>query len=160
MDPNKILQIANEDLYDGFIEQVLTTPTSFRPVIEELEKSERFSSDFIFRIHVQTAKQFVEVVSLNHSAVQDAAEELIERATTLELYELVNLNYHIYAISNKQLGHFEKALHGFFYIINSERLHGLHHLTSMAYFYIGEIYLNHDEMQLANKYLNLSLEVL
>lgn len=160
MDKAYILALPVEDLYRVFVESVLTDAMKYETVIEELEDSERYSGDFIFRIHVQTAKQFVGAVKQDYEEVAALSFDLIDRALALELYEILNLNYHIAGICYKHLGLPEKSLECFMNVLKFEKIHGLQHLTSMAYFYIGELYLLHDNEEYALEYIDLALKTL
>ena len=57
MDKDEVLQLSNEQLYDKFIESVISNALGSEGLVCELEQSKRFREDFIFRIHVQTARQ-------------------------------------------------------------------------------------------------------
>ncbi|MDO4753398.1 MAG: hypothetical protein Q4A41_00185, partial [Bacillota bacterium] len=160
MDTHFILNLPTEDLYHTFIESVLTDAMSFESVILELEGSERYGCDFIFRIHVQTAKQFVGAVKLDYQNVANSSVDLIDRALSLELYEILNLNYHIAGICYKHLGYPEKSLESFMNVLKYEERYGFRHLTSMAYFYISELYILHDNSEYALEYANLSMKTL
>lgn len=160
MDKAFILDLPVEDLYRVFIESVLTDAMKYETVIAELEDSERYSGDFVFRIHVQTAKQFVGAVKQDYENVAALSLDLIDRALALELYEILNLNYHIAGICYKHLGYPEKSLECFMNVLKYEKLYGYKHLTSMAYFYIGELYLLHDSKEYALEYADLAMKTL
>ncbi|RRD96396.1 GGDEF domain-containing protein [Clostridiales bacterium COT073_COT-073] len=160
MKSQEILQLSGSGLYSQFIEWVISNVFESEKVVSELEQSERYTCDVIFRIHVQTARQYILVSNRNYEEVVEKAEDIIERAFVLELPEILNLNYHILGISCKLLGYFERAMECFMNVLKYERIYGFKHLTSIVYFYIGELYMLHDDFEPAIDYLNLALKVL
>lgn len=160
MDRKWVLELPNEELYNGFMEEVLTDAIGSERLVTELEGSERYSSDFIFRIHIQTARQFIHASIQKFDEVLDKANDLVIRSTVLELPELLNLNYHILGICYKLMGHFEQALECFFNVLKGERKLSIKRLSSIVNFYIGEIYLVHDDKETAMKYINIAFDIL
>lgn len=153
MDRDLVLSLSGEELYDSFVEEVLTNALNSDELVTALEQSKRYTDDFIFRIHIQTARQFINISMKLLNIVAEKAEDLIERARVLNLPKLLNLNYHILAICYKLMGHYEKALEYFLRILNSEKNADKKRLSAMASYYICEIYLVHDDNENALKYL-------
>lgn len=160
MDKEVILQLSSEQLYNEFVESVISNALGSDELVSELEQSSRYTDDFIFRIHVQTARQFIIVCQQKYDEVLEKGEELIERALALEFPRVLTLNYHVVAISYKMLGFFEKALECFMNVLKYSRIYHLSNLTSIVYFYISEIYILHNDMNTAIEYLNTAFEVL
>ena len=160
MDREMVLQLSNEQLYDEFVENVLTNAIGLEGLVSELEQSSRFKEDFIFRIHVQTARQFILVCQQKSDAVLEKAEELIERAHTLELPKILTLNYHILGNAYRFLNFLEKALECFMNVLKYSRIYNLNNLTSIVYFYISELYMTHDDVNTGLEYLNRAFETL
>lgn len=148
-------------LYDDFIEQVLTTPAEFHEVMKELIASDRYSSDFKFRIHVQTANNFLNASIPDYDKVLEASDELIERAKVLEIYELVNLNYHILGIIYKQIGYPERALECFFQVLHNEKHYKMKkRLTSIVYYFISHTHMSHNSNEDAVRFFHHAMETL
>lgn len=160
MDKEVVLRLPSERLYDEFVESVLSNALGSEELVSELEQSSRFREDYIFRIHVQTARQFIFVCQLKSEEALEKAEELIERAHTLELPKVLTLNYHVMGIAYKFLNLVEKALECFMNVLKYSRIYQLSNLTSIVYFYISELYMVHDDMNTAVEYLNTAFEVL
>lgn len=160
MDVNYVLNLPAERLYDDFIEPVLSNPLGFNEIVTDLEASKKYTDDLIFRIHVQTAKQFITVSLQKLKEVQEVADDIIMRASVAGLPEILNLNYHILAISYKLMGHYGQALECFFKVLKGEKLLPIKRLSSIVNFYIGEIYEMHDDKETALKYLNTAFEIL
>ena len=123
MDKEVVLQLSNEQLYDEFVESVISDSIGLEGLVSELEQSSRFKEDFIFRIHVQTARQFILVCQQKSDAVLEKAEELIERAHTLELPKILTLNYHILGNAYRFLNFLEKALECFMNVLKYSRIY-------------------------------------
>lgn len=160
MDKEVILQLSSEQLYNEFVEGVISNALGSEELVSELERSNRYIDDFVFRIHVQTARQFIIVCQQKYDEVLEKAEELIQRALTLEFPRVLTLNYHVLAISYKMMGFFEKALECFMNVLKYSRIYNLNNLTSIVYFYISEIYMGHNDMNTAIEYLNTAIEIL
>lgn len=157
MDKEVVLQLSSEQLYDEFVENVLTNPIELEGLVSELEQSRRFREDFIFRIHVQTARQFIFVCQPKSNEALEKGEELIERAYALDLPKILTLNYHILGIAYKFLNFAEKALECFMNVLKYSRINNLNNLTSIVYFYISELYMVYDDADTALDYLNRAL---
>ena len=160
MDKEGVLQLSSEQLYDEFVEKVLTNPIGLERLVSELEQSERFREDFIFRIHVQTSRQFIYTCQPKADMVLEKGEELIKRAYALGLPKILTLNYHIMGIAYKFLHFVEKALECFINVLKYSRIYELNNLTSIVYFYISELYMVHDDANTAIEYLNIALATL
>ena len=160
MDKEGVLQLSSEQLYDEFVEKVLTNPIGLERLVSELEQSERFREDFIFRIHVQTSRQFIYTCQPKADMVLEKGEELIKRAYALGLPKILTLNYHIMGIAYKFLHFVEKALECFINVLKYSRIYELNNLTSIVYFYISELYMVHDDTNTAIEYLNIALATL
>ena len=160
MDKEVVLQLSNEQLYDEFVESVISDSIGLEGLVSELEQSSRFKEDFIFRIHVQTARQFILVCQQKSDAVLEKAEELIERAHTLELPKILTLNYHILGNAYRFLNFLEKALECFMNVLKYSRIYNLNNLTSIVYFYISELYMTHDDVNTGLEYLNRAFSTL
>lgn len=160
MDKREVLNLPGEELYNKFVEKVLTNVFDSMDLVAALEKSERFTRDFIFRIHVQTARQFIFVATQSFSEVFEKADELIDRALALGLPKILTLNYHILGISYKLSGSSEKAIECFFNVLKYERVYELKNLTSIVYFYIGELYVLNEGYEIGIEYIKLGMEVL
>lgn len=157
MDKDEVLQLSNEQLYDKFIESVISNALGSEGLVCELEQSKRFREDFIFRIHVQTARQFIFVCQPKSNEALEKGEELIERAYALDLPKILTLNYHILGIAYKFLNFAEKALECFMNVLKYSRINNLNNLTSIVYFYISELYMVHNDANTALDYLNRAL---
>ena len=157
MDKEVVLQLSSEQLYDEFVESVLSNPIEFEGLVSELEQSRRFREDFIFRIHVQTSRQFICVCQPRSGEAIEKGEELIERAHALNLPKILTLNYHILGIAYKFLNFVEKSLECFMNVLKYSRIYKLNNLTSIVYFYISELYMAHDDANSALEYLNRAL---
>ena len=160
MDKEGVLQLSSEQLYDEFVEKVLTNPIGLERLVSELEQSERFREDFIFRIHVQTSRQFIYTCQPKADMVLEKGEELIKRAYALGLPKILTLNYHIMGIAYKFLHFVEKALECFINVLKYSRIYELNNLTSIVYFYISELYMVHNDANTAIEYLNRALVTL
>lgn len=160
MNRNEILSLSKQRLYSDFIEVFLSDAVQYIPLIESLKETERFKEELIFRIYVQTAEQFARVCSGNHEAALQNADAYIELSLALELPELIALNYHCLGIACKHLGYFEKAIECFMNILKYEKIYNFTHLTAMARFYIGEIYLLHDDIPSAKEYIESAIAFL
>ncbi|MGP1612743.1 MAG: sensor domain-containing diguanylate cyclase [Catonella sp.] len=160
MDKEVVLQLSSEQLYDEFVENVLSNPIEFEGLVSELEKSRRFREDFIFRIHVQTSRQFIFVCQPKSGEALEKGEELIERAHALNLPKILTLNYHILGIAYKFLNIVEKALECFMNVLKYSRIYNLNNLTSIVYFYISELYMVHEDANTALDYLHKALSTL
>ena len=160
MDKEVVLQLSNEQLYDEFVESVISDSIGLEGLVSELEQSSRFKEDFIFRIHVQTARQFILVCQQKSDVVLEKAEELIERAHTLELPKILTLNYHILGNAYRFLNFLEKALECFMNVLKYSRIYNLNNLTSIVYFYISELYMTHDDVNTGLEYLNRAFSTL
>lgn len=156
----EVLMLSDEELYPKFIEEVLSGAIEMEPFVEELAQTEKYKNSYLFRLHVMTAKQFISVSKQDYEGALDKADELIESSHVLKIPRLLNLNYHVMGIACKLLGYFEKAMECFMNILKYEKLYHLTHLTAMAYYYIGEIYLLHDDGKTAISYLTSGMEVL
>lgn len=160
MNRNEILSLSKQRLYSDFIEVFLSDAVQYIPLIESLKETERFKEELIFRIYVQTAEQFARVCSGNYEAALQNADAYIELSLALELPELLALNYHCLGIACKHLGYFEKAIECFMNILKYEKIYNFTHLTAMARFYIGEIYLLHDDIPSAKEYIESAIAFL
>lgn len=155
-----ILTISDEELYPRFIESVLSDAIGMFSVVESLEETERYRKEEIFRVHVDTAMQFIRVCKQEYEDALDEANTLLESSAFLKLPRLLNLNYHVMGISCKHLVYFEKAVECFMNILKYEKLYHLTHLTAMAYYYIGEIYLLHEGYSSAMVHLKSGIQFL
>ena len=160
MDKDEVLQLSNEQLYDKFIESVISNALGSEGLVCELEQSKRFREDFIFRIHVQTARQFIFICQPKSNEALEKGEELIERAYALDLPKILTLNYHILGIAYKFLNFAEKALECFMNVLKYSRINNLNNLTSIVYFYISELYMVYDDANTALEYANRALSTL
>lgn len=161
MKKEDILALPIDQLYDDFIEKVLTTPAQYHEIMKELISSERYTNDFKFRIHVQTADNFLNASLSDQEKVFEISDELIERAKVLEMYELVNLNYHILGIAYKQVGYPERALECFFHILSNEKkLKMKKRLSSIVYYFIAHTHMTHQSNEDAIRFFRRAMDLL
>lgn len=161
MKKEDILALSNDHLYDDFIEKVLTNPTEFHELMKELISSERYTNDFEFRIYIQTANNFLSASIPDHEKVLSVSDELIERASILEKYELVNLNYHILGIIYKQIGYPERALECFHNVLKNEKMFKMKkRLSSIVYYFIAHTYMTHEGHEDASRFFRLAMDTL
>lgn len=155
-----ILGLSDEELYPRFVEKVLSDAVGMLPVVTFLKQTRRYRESHVFRMHVNTAMQFIRVSKQEYEEALERADKLIETSLLLKFPRLLNLNYHVMGISCKHLGYFEKAVECFMNILKYEKLYHLTNLTSMAYYYIGEIYVLHEGTSSAFAHLTSAIKTL
>lgn len=160
MDAKYVLELTADKLYDEFIEAVLSDARYLVDIVTEVEQSKRYTDDFIFRIHVQTARQFILLTSRFNDELQQKGAYLIEKCEVLNLPLLLNLNNHIMGMCYKILGHFELSIEHFIKVLLNEKQLERKRLSSIVNFYIGDIYVAHFDNDNAHKYLTKAYQAL
>lgn len=160
MDVQSVLNLPTQRLYDELIEAVLTNPVGLKDIVKELEAHARYTDDFVFRLHVQTAGLFIDVAIQNLENVKERADDLILRSSLAKLPQLLNLNYHILGVSYKLLEHYEQALECFFTVLKKEKVLPIKRLSSTVNYFIAEIYLMHFDYETSMKYIHAAFELL
>lgn len=160
MDAKYVLELTADKLYDEFIEAVLSDARYLVDIVTEVEQSKRYTDDFIFRIHVQTARQFILLTSRFNDELQQKGAYLIEKCEVLNLPLLLNLNNHIMGMCYKILGHFELSIEHFIKVLLNEKQLERKRLSSIVNFYIGDIYVSHFDNDNAHKYLTKAYQAL
>lgn len=122
------------------ISDILADPSAGKKLIEELESAARYREDPPFQVFVETGKGLACYLSGDHKKVIAICTTALEKATRLEMWQLVSTNQNFLGNAYFVAGIFERSLEYYRKVIRTEESHGLFAMTSIAYNNIALIY--------------------
>lgn len=153
MSSEEFLQIKSEDLYDNFVGELGLPMEISLDIVAELEKSLRYTEDFIFRLYVQTAKLRLLYIEGKRDMLVSELVPLIERATALKVWELVSYNLNMLGNVYFSMKLYEKAFEYYYKVILNDKAHGLVRITPNALFNMGAMHFLLSENAIATQYI-------
>lgn len=154
------LKMNLNELYEKLISYVLENPTDAGKVLEELEHTERYKSDYEFRASVGTARVVFLGMCRKIEELIPQAMHLIETTTALEMWHLVSTNWNMLGTSYFTMDIFERALECYYKVIEIAKKHGFQSMLSIAYNNIAQLYISLDDYREAYQYLLLAISKL
>lgn len=156
--------MSPDELYDHLISYATSSPQA-KDAIEKLKTSERYMSDYKFRMMVDFSEMLNGTIKCeaNERNLADRITrcvELMERATNLQMWQLVANAW--LAMGNFYLRYllFEKSLECFANGIRVEEEHGLYMLSPIMYLNMTLIFMEIEEQEKALNYVKKSEESL
>lgn len=153
----KYLSMDAKELYHHLISDIMADPPSGESIVDELATSERYQNDFEFRAFVDTGRSLFYILCGGFNKAIPHTINLIERATALELWQLVSTNQNFLGNAYFSLGIFELALESYYNVIRTEEKHNLLLMTSLAYNNISLIYHNVEEYEKSCNYIEKAI---
>lgn len=160
MDKNKYLKMNSNEMYNHLITDVLENVSDGKILIEELAQSDRYVQDYEFRALVETVRGLTYLMEGEVDRTISFCSDLLERATALELWQIVATNWSFLGNAYLMLGVLEKALECYRYAIRVEEEHDLYMMTSVAYNNIALMYINLGEYEKTHEYFELARKAL
>lgn len=160
MDINQYLTMSIEEIIKNFFTEVMNNYSEGLEKIEALSKTERYQTDYEFRMTIETARGVALSLAGESSKALSLTKVLIDNAASLKLWELVARNWNVQGIIYLNLGMHEKAVECFHNVVKIEKKYGLFRVTASAYSNIGSIFLTNSIYDRACKYYGLALETL
>ena len=158
MNKEKYISLKAEDVHKRLITDIALNLDEAPELLAELEVSEKYKNDHIFRASVETSKAYLLTHQGKVSEVIKKCGHLIEVAIILQEWELLSFDYNMVANSYFILGLYEKALEYYYSAINNEIEHGLKNTLPVSYANIGLIFLNVGLNEKALEYLRFALQ--
>lgn len=157
---NYYLSMDAKELYRILSSEIMLDPMLGKSKVENLIESEQYLNDYEFRCTVDTASALVSSMFGDREEIIPVCSNLIERATALQMWDLVSGNWVLLGNAYYSFGMFERAMECYFNAIKSDSLHELFMNKSLAYNNIALIYQNFEEYGKTYKFFCLALETL
>lgn len=149
-----------EELYRKFLSDLMSNIEVGQAILDELVLSERYLEDYEFRAFVDTGQCLIYSIKGDFLAMLKSASELVERATLLEIWELLSFNLNLMGGAYFALSYHERAMEYYWKVIKVEEKYGLNSSTGTAYSNIAIIYLSLNDYQKAYEYFCLVVDLL
>lgn len=155
------LKMNSDELYDHLINYVLTSPDS-EPMLMKLKETERYRSSYEFRLMVD----FAGVLKYSSQPAADLTKhivnciDLIERATALEIWQVVATAWNSMGASYTKMGMFEKSFECYGHALRVESEHGLFKISPVVYGNAVIILNQIDDVEKGLEYLERALRLL
>lgn len=156
-------ELLNEDvkeLYPSLYYLIMSDPENGIHIIDEFKSARRYQSDELFKLTVDSASLIAYGVIGRHDTIVSLAPEIIDRAIKLKHWKLVATNWNNLGTTYATLLILEKALECYCHVINTEKQHGAHELTSMAYYNLSSIFYDVGAHHKSLNYIEKAVESL
>lgn len=160
MDASKWLNLPVSKLNDELIGYIISFPREGEKIVEQLLVSERYTTDYAFRILVDTAKGMAYGAIGDYSKVIPDSLYVLEHAIEYELWPLAALNWNLVGNAYYVSGLYERAFECYNNVIRVEEKMGVSNLKSAAYNNIALIFSNLEDKNKTLEYLELALKAL
>lgn len=160
MQKEQILQMDRKELYDDYLTYVIGSPQLTLSLVRELEESERYETDYVFRIYVQLS----EALACLHLGEGErgllVANKLMESAVTMEMWEVVSYCHLIIGGISYSQGLYENCYEHYNKVLINEELHGISKLKPSAHCNIALVHMRLDDIEGAAFRLKKALDTL
>lgn len=160
MNAEKYLRMNLDELYKHLISDVMNNISEGKVLIDDLSQTERYANDSSFRASVETTKAILFGLSGNYNDLIPLCTELIEKTSSLELWQLVSTNWNLLGTAYTAIGIYERGLECYHNVIVNEKKHNLIAMTSIAYNNIAISYSNFDANDKTYEYFTKAMEAL
>lgn len=160
MDLERYLRMNSGDFSKNLITDILADPTEGKKLVDALAATQKYQRDFEFRTAVDTGRGLTFTLFGEHKNVLELCSDLIERASALQMWDLVATNQNFLGNAYYTMGILERALEYYNAVIETEKSHSLLSMTSIAYNNIALIYSSLDSPEKTYEFLNLAIESL
>lgn len=160
MNTENYFEMDMKKLYENLITKIMSDSKSGKILLDQLSKAKHYKNNYEFRATVDTAMAVLQSMSEERENNFILCNNLIERTTALELWDLALVNWNLlgnlYAIHHIS----ERAFECYNNIIKIETAHKINFMTSNAYNSIGFIFMNLNLYKEANNYYSMAIKAL
>lgn len=158
------LQMNSDELCKHLVSFAMSDIKS-KEVIEELKQDERYTSDYEFRAIVD----FSDILSDTLTPQKRDRDwtkrimrciDIIERASALEMWELLAKAWNSLAVSYSNMQMFEHALESYSHALHVEATHGICKLSPVIYSNMVLIFIHIEEIDKGLKYIENAVKLL
>ncbi|MDO5063140.1 MAG: sensor domain-containing diguanylate cyclase [Peptostreptococcaceae bacterium] len=160
MNKEKYLLMNAQQLRKHLIADIMEDPVNCKDLVDALEASERYQTDYEFRAFVETARVLIFSMHGEFKEVISISTELVERVQILGLWELVSMNWNFLGSAYFQIRVLERAFECFHHVIRNEDEHQMDLMRHIAYNNIALIYFVLKDYEKTFEYFYLALNAL
>lgn len=160
MNKEKYLLMNAQQLRKHLIADIMEDPVNCKDLVDALEASERYQTDYEFRAFVETARVLIFSMHGEFKEVISISTGLVERVQILGLWELVSMNWNFLGSAYFQIRVLERAFECFHHVIRNEDEHQMDLMRHIAYNNIALIYFVLKDYEKTFEYFYLALNAL
>lgn len=156
----KYIEMGYEGVLRELVVNYMANPSEGKNISEELLKSERYKSDFQFRIIVDVTHATLLGIFGDYKNVVPLCGDVLQRANAYEMWNVISLAWNTLGTTYYMLGMYERAIECFYNTIANDKVNGLSWFSSTSYNNIGLIYMKLNDSNMAQKYFKLAFDAL